>query len=181
MHSLAAITPLGEAEPHVETWGEITVTEITDRAIASVTARAAGDFAARAGFLGDLPGPGQWRAGAPFDLIWTGPDQWFVTAAYDSHPDLATVLKTALGDSASVTEQTDGWVRFDVTGEVVDMMERLCPLPVRRMTPGQATRSIVEHIGCLVIRSESGFALMAPRSYAASLLHALRAAAIAVA
>ena len=74
----------------------------------------------------------------------------------------------------------DGWVRFDVTGAVVDMMERLCPLPVRRMTAGQATRSIVEHIGCLVIRLDAGFALMAPRSYAASLLHALRAAAVAV-
>lgn len=180
MHSLAAITPLGAAEPHVETLGGITITEVTDRAIASVTARAGTDFAARAVHLGALPGPGQWRAGAPYDLIWTGPDQWFVTADFAGHENIADQIKSALGDSASVTEQTDGWVRFDVTGAVVDMMERLCPLPVRRMTAGQATRSIIEHIGCLVIRLDAGFALMAPRSYAASLLHALRAAAIAV-
>lgn len=188
MHDLAALTPLGGATAETETIGAVQIAEITDRALASVTCRAgqAKPFAiaAKKLFGGAMPDPGHWTAGDPFGLIWTGPDQWFAEAPFASHEDIARLIKAGLGDTASVTEQTDGWVRFDVTGAtVVDLLERLCPVPVRRMQTGAATRTLLEHMGCFVIcrTTAQAFSLIAPRSFAGSLHHALTAAARSVA
>ncbi|PQV56804.1 sarcosine oxidase subunit gamma [Defluviimonas denitrificans] len=188
MHDLAALTPLGAAAPRTDRVGAISVTEVTDRAIASVSTRngKAKPFAtaAKALFGIDLPAPGQSAAGPVWTLIWTGPDQWFAEAPFATHEDIAAIAKDALGDTASVTEQTDGWVRFDIEGPTaVDMMERLCPLPARRMKTGAASRSIIEHMGSLVICRAEGrhFSVIAPRSFAGSMHHALMASARSIA
>lgn len=188
MHDLAALTPLGAAFPKTDRVGDITIAEVTDRALASVSARSGAEAtfhtAAKALFGFDLPGPGTSAAAGDFHLIWTGPDQWFVEAPFASHEDISRIVKAGLGATASVTEQTDGWVRFDITGgTVVDMLERLCPVPTRRMETGAATRSIVEHMGCFVICRTKGqrFSIIAPRSYAGSLHHALKATAHSIA
>lgn len=173
--------------PRTDTIGALTISEVTDMALASVTCRKeqADRFAAEAAALFgiDLPEPGHWAAGKVYGLIWTGPEQWFAEAPFASHEDIAALVKAGLGDTASVTEQTDGWVRFDVQGNtVVDLMERLCPVPSRRMQTGTATRTIVEHMGCIVVCRETArrFSLLAPRSFAGSLHHALCAAAKSV-
>ena len=188
MHDLATLTPLGGATPRSDSIGALTITEITDRALASVSCRREQDaaFGAAAERLFGMapPLPGAWTATDPWTLIWTGPDQWFAEAPFDSHEDIARIVKQALGDTASVTEQTDGWVQFDIQGDtVLDLMERLCPLPTRQMETGAATRSIIEHMGCFVICREAGrrFSLIAPRSFAGSLHHALVAAARSIA
>ena len=184
MHSLAALTPLGNRLPKTEQIGALQISEITDCALASVTQRIGKDqaFAAAAEtlFATALPAPGAWQQAGVYGLIWTGPDQWFIEAPFASHENIAQILKAGLGGSASVTEQTDGWVRFDVQGaRVVDLLERLCPAPSRRMQTGAATRTLLEHMGCLLICRETArhFSLLAPRSYAKSLAHALTAAA----
>lgn len=184
MHNLAALTPLGSSQAKTETVGQIRIAEVTDRALASLSMRMGQEkpFAAAAKklFATAMPAPGTSVQAVPYGLIWTGPEQWFIEAPFDSHEDIAAILKAALGDTASITEQTDGWVRFDVTGaRVVDLLERLCPVPSRQMQTGAATRTILEHMGCLVICREAAqhFSLLAPRSYARSLLHALKAAA----
>lgn len=188
MHDLATLTPLGGTTPRIERIGALTLAEITDRALASVTCRRGQDagFTAAAGRLFGmaLPAPGTSAARDPWGLIWTGPDQWFAEAPFDSHEEIATIIKAGLGDTSSVTEQTDGWVRFDIEGEtVLDLMERLCPLPARQMATGAATRSLVEHMGCIVVCRAAGrrFSLIAPRSFAGSLHHALCAAARSIA
>ncbi len=188
MHDLAAMPPLGGATPIVDTIGALQIAEVTDRALASVTCRTgqskAFATAAMKLFGGPLPGPGASTAGDPYGLIWTGPDQWFAEAPFASHEDIARMVKADLGDAASVTEQTDGWVRFDVTGPtVVDLLERLSPVPVRRMETGKATRTLLEHMGCLVIcrTTAQHYSLIAPRSFAESLHHALTAAARSIA
>lgn len=188
MHELAALTPLGGQTPQISLVGAITIVEVTDRALASVSARmGAGDAfhtSARALFGVDLPRPGGSVTLGDYTAIWTGPDQWFIEAPFASHEDISRIVKAGLGPTASVTEQTDGWVRFDVSGAtVVNMLERLCPVPSRAMETGAATRSIVEHMGCFVICRAKGqyFSLIAPRSYAGSLVHALKAAAHSIA
>ena len=184
MHTLAALTPLGNQQAKTETIGQIRITEVIDRALASLSMRVGQEkpFAAAAKklFKTGMPTPGAWSDAAPFGLIWTGPEQWFVEAPFATHEDIAAILKAGVGDAASVTEQTDGWVRFDVEGtRVVDLLERLCPVPSRQMQTGAATRTILEHMGCLVIcrGAAQHFSLLAPRSYAQSLLHALKSAA----
>ncbi|MCC0064417.1 MAG: sarcosine oxidase subunit gamma [Defluviimonas sp.] len=187
MHDLAALTPLGATAPKVDRIGAMTISEVTDRALASVSCRAGKSTpfqsAAKKLFGTGLPTPGHWADGATYGLIWTGPEQWFVEAPFGTHEDIARIVKEPLGDTASVTEQTDGWVRFDLAGKTaVDMLERLCPVPARRMKKGDATRSIIEHMGCFVIcREPDHFSLIAPRSFAGSLRHALCAAARSVA
>ncbi len=188
MHDLGSLTPLGGKTPKTDQIGAIGITEVTTTALASVSCRMgkaqAFATAATALFGGPLPGPGQSTKGDPYGVIWTGPEQWFAEAPFDSHEDIAKTLKAGLGDTASVTEQTDGWVRFDVSGAtVVDLLERLCPVPARQMQTGAATRTVVEHMGCLVICRAAGaqFSILAPRSYAASLHHALVTAARSIA
>lgn len=188
MHDLAALTPLGDSAPKTETIGGLRISEIIDTALASVSCRAGQSkpftTAAEKLFGIALAEPGSWMAGDPYNLIWTGPDQWFVEAPFASHEDIARLVKAGLGDTASVTEQTDGWVRFDVEGaKAVDLLERLCPVPARRMKTGAATRTILEHMGCFVVcRTQARlFSVIAPRSFAGSLHHALCAAAKSVA
>lgn len=188
MHDLASLTPLGATTPKTDQIGRVRISEVTDRALASVTARRGsltGFTAAAETLFGmTLPAPGTSATGEVWTLIWTGPEQWFAEAPFASHEDIARIVKAGLGDTASVTEQTDGWVRFDLEGEaVLDLLERLCPLATRSMKTGAATRSIIEHMGCLVICREAGqrFSLIAPRSYAGSLHHALAATARSIA
>ena len=181
MPSLSALTPLGAAHPKTDQIGTITLTEVTDRALASLTCRNASmpAFLAAASRLGlSLPQAGHWADGKQA-AIWTGVDQWLIDAPYG--PDLAAELKSVFGDSASVTEQSDAWARFDIVGAAkVDLLERLCPAPSRRMVAGMATRSTVEHIGCLLICDADRFRLMCARSYAGSLHHALTTVAVSL-
>lgn len=180
MHKLKSITPLGGTAAQVDTFSGLTVTENPDRALASLSARLGHEDACKntaRDLIGyDLPGPGQAVAGQSYNAIWIGPDSWMIDANHASHEMLASELKTALGDTASVVEQTDGWCRFDVTGPAVcDLFERLCNVDIRAMKAGAATRCSIHHIGCYLWCHEAGaeFSVIGPRSSAGSLHHAL--------
>ena len=82
--------------------------------------------------------------------------------------------------SAAITDQSDAWVRVDVTGgDVVAMLERLSGADTRRMQAGSATRPAIHHMHCVIVCRAGGtdFTILGPRSSAASLHHALVAAA----
>lgn len=188
MHDLAPLTPLGGTVPRTDTVGRVTITEIADRAIASLACRRGQQEAlakaATALFGCDLPGPGQSVHSGDWGIIWTGPDQWFVEAPFATHENIAARLKAAFGQAASVTEQSDAWGPFDISGDgVLEVLKRLVPVDTAAMASGAATRTIAEHIGCHVICRAAGqhFTLMGARSFATSLHHALMAAARSVA
>lgn len=180
-HRLAPLTALGHSDPTVVTIGPVTLAERTNVALASLAARRGreGDVAAAAQAIGLLlPGPGRHAAGPVWSAFWLGPDQWMVEAAFETHEDIVAALRPAFGDSASITEQTDAWVRFEVTGtDLAAVFERLCGLDVRSMQPGNATRTMIEHLGTYVIRGAEGMTVLGPRSAAGSLHHALVTAA----
>jgi sarcosine oxidase subunit gamma len=190
VHDLAPLTALGGTAPRHDAIGGIAISEVTDLALASVAARQGrqtGCIDGLTAFLGTpLPPPGEAATGSHAAAIWMAPDQWMLTAAETGTGNdmLADTLKARLGDTASVTEQTDGWVCLDVRGGgVVDLFERLCPVPARRMQAGAARRSTIDHLGCFVICTASGaaFRVLGPRSAAASLHHALCTAARSIA
>jgi sarcosine oxidase subunit gamma len=188
VHNLAALTPLGHAAAHAETIGTIRIAEVADWALASVTCRMGKDkpfqTAAKKLFGTAPPAPGKWAEAKSYTLFWTGPEQWFAEAPASSHEDIAGITKAGLGDSASVTEQTGGWARFDLSGiAVVDMLERLSAAPARRMKTGDVTRTGIEHLGCFLIcrATAETFSVIGPRSSAGSLHHALVAAATSIA
>ncbi len=99
------------------------------------------------------------------------------------HEDIVAQLKPAFGDAASITEQTDAWVRFDLSApDLAPLMERLCNVDFPAAPDGFASRTVIEHMGCYLVRRTRGEAtLYGARSSARSLLHALEVAAASVA
>lgn len=180
-HRLKPFSPLGHDVPRTDKAGPVTIAEVTSTALASLATRAgrSRDVSTVAKKLGlKLPGPGKAAAGTPFASFWLGPDQWMVEAPYETHEDLAAHLRTSFADAASITEQTDAWVRFDLTSpDLAPLFERLCAVDTRGMQPGDATRTLIEHLGTYVIKREDRMTILGPRSSAASLHHALITAA----
>ena len=187
MYELKALTPLGADVPRVDQVGTSTISEVVDQAMASLTARTDQLDKLHAAMLKHhelrLPDVGQVASSGDFSALWTGPEQWMILAPHDSHELLTSELKQVLGQAASVVEQTDGWCRFDVEGDAhCDLFERLTNVPVRNMTPGSVVRGMIEHMGAFVWRlTDRKIAVIAPRSSAASLHHALITAAHSIA
>lgn len=149
-------------------------------ALASVAARTGkeGEAATRlADILGTgLPLPGALSKGAEHSAFWTGRDQWMIAADHETHEHLAAELKSALEDTASVTEQNDGWICLDLTGpDLPRVFERLMHADTSALKEGTAIRTVIEHIGCFVLCLETDrhYRLFAGRSYGRSLFHAL--------
>jgi len=177
--SLTPTTALGGTIPFDETIGGNRIREISDAVMASLAmlkGKGAAFKKAAASRLGELPAPGGGHAGGAnhSSTIWMGPDQYLVEGIG------AATLATTFGTSAAITDQSDAWVRFDVTGgDVVAMLERLSGADTRRMQAGSATRTAIHHMHCVIICRAGGtdFTILGPRSSAASLHHALVAAA----
>lgn len=185
MASLMALTALGKREATTVTHGPLTISERTDVALASVAARKGrmADLAAAALTAGiPLPGPATHQPGAPYGGFWVAPEMWFVEAPFATHELIADHLNSALGDAASITEQTDAWVAFDLAApDLGPILERLCNVDFRRVPQGHATRTMMEHLGVYLIKQGLGAArIYGPRSSAESLLHALETAAHSV-
>ena len=179
VHDLAPITALGGADAREDVHGGVTLAERPDVALASYAARRGREDGAAAR-LADLigveaaPGPGRAAFGR-LASWWTGPDAWMIEAPFETHEDLAARAAETADGAASVTEQTDGWTRFDLSGaRVADVLERLTALDVHAASPGTAHRTTIEHLGCFAIWREGGtVSVVGPRSAAGSLHHAM--------
>ncbi|KAF0113584.1 MAG: sarcosine oxidase subunit gamma [Rhodobacteraceae bacterium] len=185
MASLIAMTALGAREPAIITRGPLTITERFDVALASVAARKGrmADVAKAAEKAGiPLPGPAAHQQGTAYSAFWTASEMWFVEAPFATHELIADLLKSALGDAASITEQTDAWVVFDLAAsDLARVLERLCSVDFSSVPAGYATRTVLEHLGVYLIKHGPGAArVYGPRSSAESLLHALETAARSV-
>lgn len=173
---LEPLTPLGSDTPASTTIGPVTITEVTDTALASLATRRGQDITAAARAAGiPLPAPGRAEQAATYAAFWLGPDQWMVEAPYATHEDITAILKPAFAEAASLTEQTDAWARFDVKGDRLPaMFERLCNFDLAAQSAGSATRTMMEHLGVyIVVRTPNHISVLGPRSSAASLHHAL--------
>ena len=183
-HRLKPLSPLGRPDPEATAIGAFRIAERTDVALGSLAARAGREAEVEALAEGagiPLPGPGRAAGREVWAAFWLSPAQWMVEAPFATHEDIVAHLKPIFGDAASITEQTDAWVRFDVTGPLQSLFERLCNLDIARMEPGAATRTLIEHVGVhMVRRAPDATSVLGPRSSAASLHHALLTAARSV-
>lgn len=183
MHDLQPVTALGGSEPRVDTFAHVTLAENDGVALASVAARMGYEQHCQVvlkDILGAVPGPGQAILHDPEAGFWMGPDQWMIGAPKDTHDVLADDLKGRFGETASITEQTGAWVCFDLRGPgMVDVSERVCAAPVRRMQAGDAQRTVIHQLGCFVIRRADAdhLRIFGPRASAGTLHHALVTAA----
>lgn len=182
---LKPLTALGHDEPRVVEIGSYRIAERFDVALASLATRQGRQTtvakAAKAAKV-PLPGPAQSASSANYSAFWLSTEQWMVEAPFASHEDISDHLKTMFGDAASITEQTDAWVRYDVSSpHLQSLFERLCNVDLSNAPMGFASRTVVEHLGCYLIkRSMREVTLYGPRSSAASLLHVLEVAAQSV-
>lgn len=182
MPKLHSLSPLGFSEPQKIVVGDFTISEVTDRAMASVTARKdCGDRTKSVlSKILKQPAPdvGEYTAGA-IDAFWTGQNQWMLAAPFDNYEDIVGAFAGQFAGIASLTEQTDGWCRFAIDGVAIDRLcSLLCNIDMRRLTPGKASRTSVEHIGCFVVRlADDKIQIIGPRSSADSLHHAISTAA----
>jgi sarcosine oxidase subunit gamma len=116
-----------------------------------------------------LPKPGQWEAKGDGRILWTGLDEWF---AVDCAPS-----KTGMQ-----TDQTDGWVWVEITGDdAADVLARLTPLDPKTLSFGQTARSDVAHMAAILYGLEAGAGIAVMRSFARSLQHAVTEAMQSVA
>ena len=181
---LKALTPLGHAAPEVTTIGPFTITERTDSALASLAIRRgrAADVTAAASAAGiPLPPPSQHQT-QTLAAFWLAPEMWMIEAPFATHEDIRAHLLTLFHDAASITEQTDAWVRCDLTApNLPALMERLCNVDLLAAADGHATRTVIDHLGCYLIKhSAQTITLYGPRSSAETLHHALTVAAQSV-
>lgn len=175
MHDLIAITPLGQHAPRTDNHAGITMTEVVDTGLVSVTARL-GQEAATADLVASVtghkaPAPARASNGA----FWMGPDQWMIETRFDNDNDPAREISEKAKGIASITDQSEAWCRFDLTGDrLVDVFERICNADLRRFEGGEAVRTAIEHLGCfLICRSPQHVSVLGPRSSAGSLHHAM--------
>ena len=119
MHNLSAITALNGTEPRIDQQGPVTLSEEPNFAMATVAARNGGQRATMSAIrriIGSTaPKPGQF-VGDVVTAFWMGPDQWMLEAPYHSHEMLFQQVIAEVKGKASVTEQSDGWCRFDMCG-----------------------------------------------------------------
>lgn len=187
MHDLQPLTALGGTTPQVDSFEHITIAENDNLALASVAARLGHETACHKTLrklLGAVPEPGKAVLHDPEAGFWMGPDQWMIGAPRATHELLADTLSDLFTDAASVTEQTGAWVCFDVIGPAMpDSCERICAVPIRKMSAGDTQRTIIHQLGCFVIRRESAdhIRILGPRASAGSLHHTLITAAQSVA
>lgn len=104
-----------------------------------------------------------------------GPDQWMIETRFDNDNDPAREISEKAKGIASITDQSEAWCRFDLTGDrLVDVFERICNADLRRFEGGEAVRTAIEHLGCfLICRSPQHVSVLGPRSSAGSLHHAM--------
>ena len=129
-----------------------------------------------------LPGPGKWAAGKGFAAFWIAPGQWMLDVPDRAEDAFADELKL-LAPGCSVTDQTDGWVAFEIESRsgakpLLLLMEKLVDIDKAAFGPGSATRTGLHHMSVfLVRRSETRLAVLGMRSFAGALWHALETAA----
>lgn len=182
MPNLQVLSPLGYIKPYTETVGDFTLSEITDRAMASVTSRKE-CYSAVKKILEKIlnqpaPSVGEYRSGH-VDAFWTGQTQWMLTAPFAMHDDILASFSEKFKGMASLTEQTDGWCHLAVSGLDIDRLcSLLCNADMRLLKTGTATRTTIEHIGCFVLRqADDKIQIIGPRSSAESLYHMVVTAA----
>ncbi len=176
---LSACAP-GAAAPRQARCGALALRENTALALASLTLRRDQDLPALSGLA--LPGPGGLAAGDGMAAFWTGPGQWMIEGPDQAEGDFAARVRAA-APGASVTEQTDGFVTFEIVSDagaapVEALLSRLVNIDLAAFGPGRATRTGLEHMSVFVLRrAPDRAALMGMRSAATSLWHTLETAA----
>jgi heterotetrameric sarcosine oxidase gamma subunit len=115
-----------------------------------------------------FPAPGTFTTGkAGARLVWTGRAQAFLMGA---------AAPEGLAGLAAVTDQSDAWAGFAVTGAAAEaVLARLVPVDLRLagFPAGRAIRAPLNHMSSVILRTAGGFEIYTFRSMARTAWHDL--------
>ena len=145
------------------TIGDMHLTERAELAIVSVAVplgdEAAFDTGLKTGLGLEPPSPTLSTTSGQTRAIRTTPDQIFLLFPQET-PDAEKSVRSKLDDAGYTTDQTDGWIVLELTGpSALTALERLSPVDLSQAAfPIDATaRTMMEHLGALIIRTGSCF------------------------
>lgn len=176
------LTPTAPLGSYRNWFGPVKLEEQVDLAIVSLAIPLdGGDAAARAikaAWDMDLPNGGATTVSADgmLRLVSSGAEQYLALFTHPT-PDAARHVRTALGASVYITDQTDNWAKLMLSGpRVREALERICPIDLdeRVFAVGAAARTMMEHMGAFILRTgDDDFLVLVGMSSARSMLHAL--------
>jgi sarcosine oxidase subunit gamma len=109
-----------------------------------------------------FPAPNTAVAQGGAEIIWTGRGQAFLIG-----PDPAP-----LAAAAALTDQTDGWAGFLLSGDgAAAVLARLVPVDCAAMAEGASVRTMLVHMNLILTRRADGFRMMVFRSMARAAWH----------
>ncbi|KJF72759.1 sarcosine oxidase subunit gamma [Agrobacterium arsenijevicii] len=179
MPDLKPTTALGAQTSRRARHGMLRLEENSGLALASLSLRRNGKEPSPFDLI--LPGPGKWVQHGPISALWTGQGQWLIEAVDRAETDFVVEL-AELCPSCSVTEQTDGFVAFEVYSDagaapIAALMQKLVNLDPSTFGQGSATRTGMEHMSVFVIRrAPERLAILGMRSAAETLWHVIETA-----
>jgi len=161
-------------------FGPVNLSAPKDLAVVSVAlplgGEAAAEKAVKATYGVDLPEVGKTAEGKGVTLMRLGLDLAFAVFTHAT-PDAERVVAKALKGKAYTTDQTDVWVALDLSGAGSrNALERICPLDLHDsgFAVGDAQRTVMEHLGVIIIRQGTDtWRLMSASSSAGTFLHAI--------
>ncbi len=121
-----------------------------------------------------IPAPALSETAGDMRAIRTSPDQMMLVFPHAT-PDAEPHVQKAISGKGYTTDQTDVWVVLEVSGpENIAALERLCPLDLPAAPTDFAARTVIEHMGAIVVKlADDRFLLMSASSSASSFLHAV--------
>lgn len=180
MTDLTPITALGGTAPRAEVFGALTLRETVDLGLASLALRRGQTAPTPFGLT--LPDVAQIATTDGFGAFWTGRDQWMIEGRNQGATDFAAQVRAQAPD-AIVTEQTDGFVVFEIlstkgAGPVENLLRKLANVDPRALSPGKVTRTGLEHTTVFLIRrGPNHLTVLGMRTLAGAVWHALSVAA----
>ncbi|MGX0875749.1 heterotetrameric sarcosine oxidase gamma subunit [Roseovarius sp. MBR-154] len=137
----------------------------------------AAEQAVQAAYGVALPGIGRSaQAGDGTRLIRLAPDLAFALFTHAT-PDAERVVAERLNGAVYTTDQTDVWVALALSGgNTRRALERICPIDLHPDVFGMdhAARTVMEHLGVLILRTgDDDYLLLSASSSAKSFLHAV--------
>ncbi len=161
------------------------IKERDDLAVVSIATPLGGDDALAAALKSrwslEMPSPTATTTNGEARAIRTGQDQIMLVFPHAT-PDAEPLVQSKLNGAGYTTDQTDSWVILDISGpQTLLALERICPIDLASFDIGDAGRTVMEHMGAVVIKlGDDRFSLMAASSSAQSFLHAVETSYIYV-
>lgn len=171
-----------------QTFGDTRLHAPAELAIVSIALPLGGEDAGlkaiKSAYDADLPDPGQSiLTKDDTRLVRLGPDQAFAVFTRAT-PDAEPHVQGRLNGKAYTTDQTDVWTGLCLAGpKARTALERICPIDLRpdAFGTGAAARTVMEHLGVLIIRTGADtYLLLSASSSAGSFLHAVETSLINV-